>query len=475
MDRKVIFTIIVMLCLFGNGYAEKTGKIKVREWHSPTLKTAYTCLEIQIQDFEQGLNSKGYVSWGGFLPGNQEFILDENGRAEVEFEQHGSLLLDLSFADRKLKIITNPGDKVKLYVKDREIRGVFEGDYAELNQYLLCRNDLTQNYPIDLERIKGMTEEDYLLYCKSLYDSRIKELIRQKKKRGEGWFRYGQLEALVDCVEQIYSMNSNFEKVYKGVKDSRNLPYTKYSCFEILQPMLVGAGYDLMLLPDSPIYKMLSYFKKEEQLNDFLGSEIGYLIDLYKASHCHLRIENDLPLKKEHLELMQTASPYVAKLFAEVYEKGNKAWAEHLAKPGYKIGQVPDVAKEFVLDSILTAYRGEVVFVDFWYVYCRSCLRAMREMEEVKQEFEKRGVKFLFITGAKASPEERWLKMIPDMSGDHYRVTDETYRYLIDERFKMGGLPHYLIVNRKGEIKYSFRGFMGCEKMREVLENELKN
>lgn len=475
MDRKVIFTIIAILCLFGNGYAEKSGKIKVRDWHSPALKTARTYLEIQVQDYKQGTNDEGYVSWGGFLPGKQEFILDENGRAEVEFEQHGSLLLNLSFAGRRVKIITNPGEKVKLYVKDRKIGGEFEGDYAELNQYLLCRNDSIQSYPIDLDRINRMTKDDYLLYCKNLYDTRIKELLRQKKKRGEGWFRYCQLEALVDCVEDIYSMNLNFEKAYKGVKDSRDIPYTRYSCFEILQPMLVDAGYDLMLLPDGPIYKMLFYFKEEKQLQDFLGSKEGYLIDLYKAKSCHVRIENDLPLKKKHLELVQTASPYVTKLFTDVYEKGNKAWAEHLAKPGYKVGQVPNVAKEFVLDSILTAYWGEVVFVDFWYVYCRSCLRAMREMEEVKKEFEKRGVKFLFITGAKASPEERWLKMIPDMSGDHYRVTDETYRYLIDEQFKMRGLPHYLIVNRKGEIKYSFSGFMGCEKMREVLENELKN
>lgn len=143
-------------------------------------------------------------------------------------------------------------------------------------------------------------------------------------------------------------------------------------------------------------------------------------------------------------------------------------------KTEYTVGRVPDVSKEVVLDSILANYKGKVVFVDMWFVYCRSCLRAMEEMKELKKEFEKKGVEFVFITGAKASPINYWQKMIPNIGGNHYRVTNEIYRYLIDERFKMNGLPYYMIVNKKGEIKYTYCGFMGCEKMREILEKELK-
>lgn len=154
-------------------------------------------------------------------------------------------------------------------------------------------------------------------------------------------------------------------------------------------------------------------------------------------------------------------------------EKIEREWQTHVGTKDYEIGKVPVVPKEQVLDSILAAYRGEVVFIDFWYVYCRPCLKAMEEMEEVKQEYLKKGVKFLFITGEKASPEIRWLKMIPGMKGIHYRVTNETYRYLIDEQFKMKGLPYYLVMNRQGQIKYRYNGFMGCEKMREILDEEL--
>ena len=282
MKRKVILVVVAILCLLGSGYAQKTEKMKVREWQSPVLKSARTCLEVQVQGYEPGMKKEGYLSWGGFLPGKQEFALDENGKTLIEFEQHGSLLLNLSLAcmDRELEIVLNPGENARLYVNTKETRGEFEGDYSELNQYLLCRGERNRSYPVDLEKIKGMTENEYILYCKELYDSRLKESSKQKKKQGEGWFRYAQLEALLDCAEDIYSMNPNFEKAYQGAKDSRELPYTKYPCFNILQPIFLEAGYDLMLLPEHSINKMLSYFRKEEQLQAFLENKGGYLLDL---------------------------------------------------------------------------------------------------------------------------------------------------------------------------------------------------
>ena len=139
----------------------------------------------------------------------------------------------------------------------------------------------------------------------------------------------------------------------------------------------------------------------------------------------------------------------------------------------YTIGEVPDLPKEQVLDSILARHRGDVLFVDFWYVYCRSCKKAYAEMEPLHREFMQKGVKFLFVTGDKASPLNRWLPMIKTMPGIHYRVTNETYRYLIDEHFRMAGLPYYLIVDRRGNIVYRHAGFEGCDKIREILQQQL--
>ena len=58
MGCKFIFTVIAVLCLFANGYAKEVGNIKIREWNPPVLKTARTCLEIQVQDYKWGMNNE---------------------------------------------------------------------------------------------------------------------------------------------------------------------------------------------------------------------------------------------------------------------------------------------------------------------------------------------------------------------------------------------------------------------------------
>lgn len=64
MKRKVILVVVAILCLLGSGYAQKTEKMKVREWQSPVLKSARTCLEVQVQGYEPGMKKEGIFVMG---------------------------------------------------------------------------------------------------------------------------------------------------------------------------------------------------------------------------------------------------------------------------------------------------------------------------------------------------------------------------------------------------------------------------
>ena len=41
--------------------------------------------------------------------------------------------------------------------------------------------------------------------------------------------------------------------------------------------------------------------------------------------------------------------------------------------------------------------------------------------------------------------------MIPNIHGEHYRVSNDEWSYLTS-KFNITGIPHYLIVNKKGEV-----------------------
>ena len=170
---------------------------------------------------------------------------------------------------------------------------------------------------------------------------------------------------------------------------------------------------------------------------------------------------------------MKTATPKVARLFEEVYTEGRKAWEAHLAKPGYKVHEIPeDASGEETFKMILEKYKGRVIFIDFWGTSCVPCVKAMKLMKPVKKEFEGQPISYVFITSQNASPLEIWQRMIPDIGGEHYRLTRKQNKYFT-ERFNITGVPFYLLVNKRGEVVYETVGFMGCEKMRELIKKEI--
>ena len=133
---------------------------------------------------------------------------------------------------------------------------------------------------------------------------------------------------------------------------------------------------------------------------------------------------------------------------------------------------MPSVQDSSVLERILEKYRGRVVFVDFWGTACVPCVRAIKEMHPLKAEYKDKPVSFVFITSEIAAPEEKWLQMIPEFGGDHYRLSRKQYKSLT-KRFNIQFVPYYLLVDKQGNVVYQRTGFMGCPTLKDLLDKEV--
>ena len=137
-------------------------------------------------------------------------------------------------------------------------------------------------------------------------------------------------------------------------------------------------------------------------------------------------------------------------------------------KTGYTINQVDtNVSNEDLFTSIISKFKGKVLLVDFWATWCGPCRMANKTMAPMKEELKDKDILYLYITG-ETSPLKTWENMIPDIHGEHFRLTDAQWKYLSDA-FKIEGVPTYLIVDREGNTTFRQTGFPGVEKMKEEL------
>ena len=155
------------------------------------------------------------------------------------------------------------------------------------------------------------------------------------------------------------------------------------------------------------------------------------------------------------------------------YQKEQQKMAETLASDeSVFFKKYDDVAPEKILQTILDKYKGKTVLIDIWATWCGPCRAGHRAMAPMKERMKGQNIQFVYITSP-SSPLTTWQEMIKDIDGDHYYLTNEQYRYILEE-YESEGIPTYAIYNPQGEQTYKTIGFPGIDAIRKELESANK-
>ncbi len=136
------------------------------------------------------------------------------------------------------------------------------------------------------------------------------------------------------------------------------------------------------------------------------------------------------------------------------------------------INETPDISPDKMFETILSKYRGKVVVVDFWATWCAPCINAMEAIKPLKESMKtNKDVVFVYLTGI-TSPLGTWNKMIPDIHGEHYRVSGEQWQYWY-QNFGIEGVPTYMVIDKSGQQISRHTGFPGVDAVKGSIEKGL--
>jgi len=102
-------------------------------------------------------------------------------------------------------------------------------------------------------------------------------------------------------------------------------------------------------------------------------------------------------------------------------------------------------------ETTLSAFKGQVVFLNFWATHCPPCIAEMPSIQALRRSLEGEDIRFLLVTEESAATIEKFLRNHPS----------DLPIYLYDElpgALQSPGLPTTYVVNREGLIVHRHIG-----------------
>lgn len=506
-------------------YSPLAGKKNPKETpvlETPVFKAGIATLKGHIAGFRPGMNLQGIARIFNPITGDvdeNKISVDQNGDFTLELPLNHISTINISSSFMEGIIYMKPGETTSVEInypeicraqsrlqKDKPSLGekyYFSGALAALNNEI--NNSPLRNLPIGIT-----SQEEYDQMMKDISDMNIDQYKQYwLDRREKGIKELDKYPDVSDAYRNILLLNADMETTMQlmgyyvleyAYRKAHNIPRDSPAT-GFVKPVVTTEYFDFIprFVPNNPVGMYAPYYSfvisgllyanisgqpvpegatelpdNTADLVKLMGTDKGILFDLITAQKLARPIQEFKPLSDEQLAKAESISPVIKELLTKKNNKLKQTIEENKKKSGYTVDRIniADIPVEELFNAITSPYRGKVVFVDFWATWCGPCRNAMQQSEPVKKEFEGKDVVFLYLAGEN-SPKGAWEQMIPDIKGEHYRVTAKQWNYW-EGKFGIQGVPSYMILSKDGTPVHFQIGFMGADKMKEMIEEELK-
>ena len=103
----------------------------------------------------------------------------------------------------------------------------------------------------------------------------------------------------------------------------------------------------------------------------------------------------------------------------------------------------------------LNAYRGKVVYLDFWASWCGPCRQSFPWLSDMERQFKSQD--FVVIAVNVDLDHERALNFLNEYPAEFPIIYDPAGD--LATAYKVSGMPSAVLIDRTGHIRYQHAGF----------------
>jgi len=407
----------------------------------------------------------------------EEFTPNPDSTFRIELELSKTNYARIGSIYNWIYLILNPGDSIFIHLDDNK----------DDNPYTIYGNNSESQMLYNKLKLARISSRGF----KSLEDvhndsmlTKMNTIIQNEKAPFDKLYKLKKIDRnfynLVSTEIEYYyayqvtqTLTYRFRSETDRNKDNSNIIealrtiYKQYPtyCKHMVMPCY---GFDQYVLN----YIWLQYYFEEKEFNlmkddqsnhqktfeiakDNLSKDAYeyFVLDLLK-NYAYKRDTIILSIYKEYQETYPISNypEKISKLESEI--NALKVFKDLYSKPYDKDIIIEDYQSINSLDDIVTVFNGKPVYIDLWAVWCSPCRYLFKYNDQVKEILYNNGVKMLYISIDE--DEGKWKNAIKEfqLSGHHILANKLLIENLKAETNWDGGVPHFIIIDSHGKIKY---------------------
>ncbi|MEO8471271.1 MAG: TlpA disulfide reductase family protein [Chryseolinea sp.] len=380
---------------------------------------------------------------------------------------------DLTVGDKRLHLLMIPGDTITVELTDatKDAKVNYRGRTSDAQLYYLHKS---QQFPTSIAQqmmnaggstknlIDFKTKADGLyLQEEKFWKSVINNSVGTEGEKVEPvqslppWFIRYENDAMRYNNAQIRMYTIGYQEFLMKIK-----PEIPEGYFDFLKSIplsnesaMYGEAYKMFLL---------NYFNfksgrgpgnnghhKEFQFADEVLSE--KLANFYKLSSISTWLAGSPSKVVQELDSIKFPASY--QYLVDYLRKRAEAKIRALGPSD----NAPNFYLEDNIDSLvsLSQFRGEVVYLSFWFAGCKPCVEEFPFENDLVKKFE--GKPFKVISICTHTSKAKWLEMINTHKLQMVNLfANKAWENTLEQNYMVNAYPHYVLIGRDGTVIQNF-------------------